>query len=660
MKRLLLPITLLLILSIYAVSCGDDSSPTGPDNGDAQETQTYSVSVDITPSGAGDVTPSESKEIEEGETVELRANPGDEYMFTGWSGDMESSQNPVSIEADQNYSLTANFERKTYDLAVNTEGEGAVSESVVEQKSKEYEHGTVVELIADPADGWRFVEWKGDVEGTDNPAQITVEDPSEVTAVFEKQEYEMSIDTDGEGAVYEQIIYGKTAEYEHGTPLELTAVPAEGWRFVGWEGDLSGPVNPAQVMVDNPKDITAVFERKEYDLSIQTDGRGAVSEEVLQAKTSSHEFGTEVELTASPAEGWEFVEWSGDATGSDTTIQLTIDEAKEVTAVFEANTYNLTIDVEGNGTVDRSPYQPEYEHGTTVLLTASSEGDYNFSEWSGDVEGDQRQVELIITEHMEISVVFNRSFYRAENGVTIKCPYAEIEDEGWVDGVQYTKRTRDMITESNASTTCTSGITDMSGLFFQESTFNEDISHWDVSSVTTMRGMFAVAEAFNQDIGDWNVGSVADMSRMFERAEDFNQDIGSWDVSNVTDMEHMFLDTRIFDRDIGNWDVSSVTNMREMFLNAISFNQDIGDWDVSSVENMLGMFMGAELFNQDIGNWNVSSVTSMGHMFADASVFNHDLTGWCVEQIDSEPNNFDDFASEFEDANHPNWGATCQ
>jgi uncharacterized repeat protein (TIGR02543 family) len=576
MKRPTVTIALSVWIAFSLISCGEDT-PTGPDDG------SYSVNVEVTPSGAGTVSPSAETSISEGETAELRANPEDGYVFTGWSGDVESTDNPLSLSGDQDYSLTANFE---------------------------------------------------------------------------KREYEMTIGTDGEGAVYEQIIYGKTSEYEHGTPVELIAVPAEGWKFVEWEGDLDGPVNPAQILVDNPKEVTAVFERKEYDLSINTDGQGAVSEEVIQAKTSSHEYGTEVELTANPAEGWEFSGWSGDATGSDETIQLTIDEAKEVTALFEANTYNLTIDVEGNGTVARDPYQPEYEHGTTVLLTASSEGDYNFSEWSGDVEGDQRQIELIITEHMEISVVFNRSFYRAENGVTIKCPYAEIEDEGWVDGVQYTKRTRDMITESNASTTCTSGITDMSGLFFQESTFNEDISHWDVSSVTTMRGMFVENEIFNQDIGDWNVGSVADMSRMFERAEDFNQDIGSWDVSNVTDMEHMFLDTRIFDQDIGNWDVSSVTNMREMFLNAISFNQDIGDWDVSSVENMLGMFMGAELFNQDIGDWDVSSVTSMGHMFADASVFNHDLTGWCVEQIDSEPNNFDDGASEFEDANQPNWG-TC-
>jgi surface protein len=79
----------------------------------------------------------------------------------------------------------------------------------------------------------------------------------------------------------------------------------------------------------------------------------------------------------------------------------------------------------------------------------------------------------------------------------------------------------------------TSGITDMSRLFFDNTSFNQDISGWDVSNVTNMSEMFSGATAFNGDISSWEVSKVTNMGGMFSGATAFNGDISSWDVSNV-------------------------------------------------------------------------------------------------------------------------------
>ena len=85
------------------------------------------------------------------------------------------------------------------------------------------------------------------------------------------------------------------------------------------------------------------------------------------------------------------------------------------------------------------------------------------------------------------------------------------------------------------------------------------------------------------------------MSHMFLGATSFNGDISTWNVSNVTNMRAMFYEATSFNGDISTWDVSNVTGMGYMFYNATSFNGDIGNWDVSSVNNMVAMFTGITL-----------------------------------------------------------------
>ena len=179
-----------------------------------------------------------------------------------------------------------------------------------------------------------------------------------------------------------------------------------------------------------------------------------------------------------------------------------------------------------------------------------------------------------------------------------------------------------------------SRVTNMRGMFYGASSFNGDISDWDVSSMTNMRWMFYNASSFNGDISDWDVSRVTDMSAMFRDASSFNGDISDWDVSSVTNTSWMFAETS-FNGDISDWDVSSVTNTSWMFRDASSFNQDISDWDVSSVTDAPGMFYGASSFNQDISDWDVSSVTDTSWMFYGASSFNQDISDWDVSSVTS-------------------------
>lgn len=134
------------------------------------------------------------------------------------------------------------------------------------------------------------------------------------------------------------------------------------------------------------------------------------------------------------------------------------------------------------------------------------------------------------------------------------------------------------------------GVKIMCAMFNQATSFQSDISQWDVSSVTDMGDMFCFATSFNQDLSGWDVSSVTDMESMFENAISFTSDLSKWDVSSVTNMESMFEHATSFKSDLSGWNVSSVTNMELMFKHATSFKSDLSGWDLSSLENAIGPF----------------------------------------------------------------------
>jgi len=238
-------------------------------------------------------------------------------------------------------------------------------------------------------------------------------------------------------------------------------------------------------------------------------------------------------------------------------------------------------------------------------------------------------------------------FYLDSNGVTIKCPLANVGDTGVVGSDTYVKVDRASLVASitagaNVQLCCTSGITDMSNLISGTlgGTFNSNIGGWDTASVTTMESMFEDANDFNQDIGEWDTSNVTNTYRMFIRAKKFNQNISSWVVSNVTNMHYMFKQAEKFNNGqaLGqstaplNWNTSSLNTMRETFYSAIAFNQDL-PWNTSLVTTFRNTFRGAIRFNRDISSWDTSGATDMQSMFHNADTFNQDISNWDTSNV---------------------------
>jgi hypothetical protein len=129
-----------------------------------------------------------------GTIVELKAIPSNEWEFKEWKGDVTSSENPTQITIDKAKSVTAVFVKKQYPLTIKIEGEGTVIIKIDNQiqNAEKYDSGTILEITAVAENEYDFEKWSGDIDGSENPVQITIDKAMTITAEFEDRSYTTS------------------------------------------------------------------------------------------------------------------------------------------------------------------------------------------------------------------------------------------------------------------------------------------------------------------------------------------------------------------------------------------------------------------------------------------------------------------------------------
>lgn len=119
-----------------------------------------------------------------------------------------------------------------------------------------------------------------------------------------------------------------------------------------------------------------------YPLALYTAGGGSI---IANPPSGPHLSNSVVRLTATPLAGWSFLHWTNDATGTNPVLDVIMDRAKTVQAVFGSG---LSVTVTGNGTVQRTPTQSLYPFGTTVRLTPiPSAANTYFRQWGSAAAG---------------------------------------------------------------------------------------------------------------------------------------------------------------------------------------------------------------------------------------------------------------------------------
>ena len=211
----------------------------------------------------------------------------------------------------------------------------------------------------------------------------------------------------------------------HGMATTFTVTPDNGYT-ADISGSCGGSMNSG-IYIINPVtkacSVIANFTPNSYTLSVIKTGTGNGT----VTGSGLYSYGSSVNVTATPAAGSAFSEWSGDCSGTEGRITAIIDGAKTCFATFTLNasgtgadkdspgSHTLTITKAGEGTVISELFGIDcgencsniYESGTEVELTSVPADGMILADWS--VPGcmnTSNTCTIKMDEDIEVAVIF--------------------------------------------------------------------------------------------------------------------------------------------------------------------------------------------------------------------------------------------------------------
>jgi uncharacterized repeat protein (TIGR02543 family) len=202
------------------------------------------------------------------------------------------------------------------------------------------------------------------------------------------------------------VITGATSQTvnQGANSTAVTATPNGGYHFVSWsDGSTVNPRTDVNVTADIS--VTSIFAVDTFDITASAGANGSID----PSGSVSVNYGSTQSFTINPITGYHVLDVlvDGGSVGAVSSYAFTNVTANHtVAASFGTNSYVLTADATGSGSISKSPDQTSYDHGISIQLTATPATYWHFVGWSGDLTSSGNPATVTIDGNKTITATF--------------------------------------------------------------------------------------------------------------------------------------------------------------------------------------------------------------------------------------------------------------
>ena len=352
----------------------------------------WQIEAEVSPDDAGTV--SGAGVYADGAICTLTATPSGQFRFVQWTenGEIVSTSENYAFAVVSDRNLTANFER----ISCSIEARPYPAVAGLAEGSGTYLIGETCTLTASAHYGYSFAEWQenGTSVSTDSVYVFTVENDRCLIAVFQPDEYEISLDAEpADGGSVEG-----NGIYHFGDSVTVRAVANSTYYFINWQenGEVVSTAQDYAFAVDGNHHFVATFAQDCYVVTATPEpiNGGSIT------GAGNYVAGTQCQLVAHSAPGYGFDKWTenGVTVSNSSSYSFTVNENHDLTAHFFLVPYEIVAvaDPETGGTVDGGGW---FYYGDVCTLTAEPAEDYLFTYWSlsGEIVSLEPEISFNVT-----------------------------------------------------------------------------------------------------------------------------------------------------------------------------------------------------------------------------------------------------------------------
>ncbi len=312
-------------------------------------------------------------------TIEVPATSAGKIVYTAY---FEPKEFSVKLEKDLKAvdgKKTRDINNDIFQLSIEHNGTTKTTPANGGSVTGKYHYGDVITLYCDVVTtGYKFNKWSDG--NTDNPRTYVV--TGDVTLKAQLKVGDVKIETAASGGATYGTTTPASTTVSFGTDVTIKATPTANYIFARWD---DGDTNAERVVTATvDKKYIAYFNVKTFKVSVD------INDETMGTVAGYGTFnaGTNVSLVATPNAGYEFVGWSGDKTGTATSLAInSLDKNYNLIATFKPKEYTITFKKADGTTL--SSKKEKYNTMPTVpadpTKASTAEYSYDFAGWSPEV-----------------------------------------------------------------------------------------------------------------------------------------------------------------------------------------------------------------------------------------------------------------------------------